>query len=87
MTTSQMPLAVLYEQVLAVQTGDLVMPGPSLLHRKERRMLDRAVLDAQAVEHREEVGGRCWHGAGFAGTAFANQPAAGYPVPGWLGAP
>ena len=68
-----------------MQTRDLVMPGPSLLHRKERRMLDRAVLDAQPIEHREEVevagmvSGNDLLPTGFAGTAFANQPA-GTPV-------
>jgi hypothetical protein len=50
--------AVLYEQVLAVQTGDLVMTRPTLRHCEEWRMLNRGVLDTQPVEHREQVADR-----------------------------
>jgi len=43
-------VAIFDEQVLAVQARDLIVPGPALLHREERRMFHSAVLDAQPVE-------------------------------------
>ena len=59
-------LAVLDEQVLAVQAWDFVVPMAALLHGEEGRVSHGAVLDAQLVQQGEEfVRGR-GHGYGTA---------------------
>ena len=66
-------LAVLDEQVLAMQARDFVVPGAALLDGKDGRVLYGAMLDAQLIQQGEEllrVGGHVelgpWHPEGEA---------------------
>ena len=59
----QRALLVAQEQVLGVAAGNAAAQAPRLLDREQRRMADRRVRDAEAVEGGEKLGGRAAKGA------------------------
>jgi hypothetical protein len=60
----QRALLVAEKQVLGVAAGDAAAQAPRLLDREQRRMADRRVRDAEAVEGGEKLVGRGGRGGG-----------------------